>query len=91
MGAATTTSACCFSWPGAYSLALMRDDVLGVLAALDLRDVVLVGHSMGGIVAHLVAVAGSGRIGRMVVEDVPPPFPRSRPLPSRPDGELAFD
>lgn len=69
----------------------MRDDVLGVLAALDLRDVVLVGHSMGGIVAYLVAVAGGGRIGRVVVEDVPPPFPPSRPLPSRPDGELAFD
>jgi hypothetical protein len=33
------------SWPGHYSFLLMRDDVLGVLDALDLSDVVLVGHS----------------------------------------------
>lgn len=64
------------TWPGRYSFTLMRDDVLGVLDALDLRDVVLVGHSMGGIVAYLVAHAHPGRIARLVVEDAPPPFPR---------------
>ena len=56
------------SWPGTYSFTLMRDDVLGVLDALDLHDLVLVGHSMGGTVAYLVAQAQPGRIARLVVE-----------------------
>ena len=79
------------TWPGTYSLTLMRDDVLGVLDALDLRDLVLVGHSMGGAVAYLVAQAQPGRIARLVVEDAPPPFPRERPVPARPEGALLFD
>jgi 3-oxoadipate enol-lactonase len=79
------------TWAGAYSFALMRDDVLGVLEALDLHDVVLVGHSMGGTVAYLVAQAQPDRIARLVVEDAPPPFSRERPVPARPAGELPFD
>ena len=79
------------TWPGTYSFTLMRDDVLGVLDALDLHDLVLVGHSMGGTVAYLVAQAQPGRIARLVVEDAPPPFPRERPIPARPAGELPFD
>jgi 3-oxoadipate enol-lactonase len=79
------------SWPGTYSFPLMRDDVLGVLEALDLHDLVLVGHSMGGTVAYLVAQAQATRIARLVVEDAPPPFPRERPLPVRPAGDLPFD
>jgi 3-oxoadipate enol-lactonase len=79
------------TWPGTYSFTLMRDDVLGVLDALDLQDLVLVGHSMGGTVAYLVAQAQPGRIARLVVEDAPPPFPRKRPVPARPAGELSFD
>ncbi len=79
------------SWPGTYSLTLMRDDVLGVLDALGLHDVVLVGHSMGGAVAYLVAQAQPARIARLVVEDAPPPFPRERPVPERPAAELPFD
>jgi pimeloyl-ACP methyl ester carboxylesterase len=39
--------------PGAYSFTVMRDDVLGVLDALDLHDLVLVGRSLGGTVAYL--------------------------------------
>lgn len=72
------------SRPGRYSFELMRDDVLDVLDVLDLRDVVLVGHSMGGVVAYLVAQIQPGRVSRLVVEDVPPPFPRIRPMPERP-------
>lgn len=69
----------------------MREDVLGVLDALDLHDVVLVGHSTGGAVAYLVAQARPDRIARLVVEDAPPPFPRERAVPARPSGELPFD
>ena len=78
-------------WPGTYSFELMRDDVIAVLDALGLHDVVLVGHSMGGTVAYLVAQAQPERIKRLVIEDAPPPFPRTRPVPERPEGALPFD
>ncbi|MFT2815346.1 alpha/beta fold hydrolase [Leifsonia sp. A12D58] len=78
-------------WPGVYSFELMRDDVIEVFDALGLHDVLLVGHSMGGTVAYLIAQAQPDRIARLVVEDVPPPFPRTRTAPARPEGELGFD
>ncbi|MFF8652667.1 alpha/beta fold hydrolase [Streptomyces huasconensis] len=78
-------------WPGEYSLRLMRDDVLGFLDALALDRVDLVGHSMGGIVAYLLASAHPHRARRLVLEDVPLPRPRERTTPTRPDGELTFD
>lgn len=78
-------------WPGAYSLELVRDDVLGVLDALGLTGVTLVGHSLGGVVAYLAASARPGLIRRLVVEDACPPYPRDGPPPDRPPGELLFD
>jgi 3-oxoadipate enol-lactonase len=78
-------------WPGTYSFELMRDDVIEVLDILNLRDVILVGHSMGGAVAYLLAQAQPGRIARLVIEDTPPPFPRTRALPEQPEGDLPFD
>lgn len=79
-------------WPGEYSYELMRDDVVGVLDALGLGEVVLVGHSMGGAVAHLVTQTRPDRVAALVLEDAPPPFPRApRTLPDRPPGPLPFD
>lgn len=78
-------------WPGEYSLELMRDDVLALLDALDLPSVDLVGHSLGGFVAHLVAQQSPSRVDRLVLEDVPAPLPREVVPPVRPPGELAFD
>lgn len=78
-------------WPGTYSFQLMADDVVGVLDQLGLEDVALVGHSLGGLVAYLVAQQRPARIHRLVVEDAPPPYPRDRPVPERPDGPLPFD
>ncbi|MFE2268317.1 alpha/beta fold hydrolase [Streptomyces lavendulae] len=77
--------------PGAYSLELMRDDVIGLLAALGLDRVDLVGHSMGGVVAHLVAQARPWRVVRLVLEDAPAPLPREARAPVRPEGELPYD
>ncbi len=78
------------SWPGVCSFKLMRDDVFGVLDALELHNVVLLGHSMGGTGAYLVAHAQPSRVTRLVVEDAPPPFPRTgRARP--PAGEFPFD
>jgi 3-oxoadipate enol-lactonase len=78
-------------WPGTYSLQLMCDDVLGALDQLGLGTVTLIGHSMGGGVAYLAAMQRPGRIGRLIVEDAPPPFRRDRAIPARPAGSLDFD
>ncbi|MFI6977184.1 alpha/beta fold hydrolase [Embleya sp. NPDC050154] len=78
-------------WPGDYSLELMRDDLVGFLDALGLERVDLIGHSMGGIVAYLIAQEHPDRVGRLVLEDVSVPLPREAVPPSRPEGELGFD
>ena len=79
------------SWPRRYSFEAMRDDVATLIDALGLGEVILVGHSMGGVVAYLLALGRPDLVAALVVEDVPPPFPRTRALPQRPSGELAFD
>ncbi|MFJ3820855.1 alpha/beta fold hydrolase [Streptomyces nodosus] len=78
-------------WPGEYSLELMQTDVLRFLDALGLGPVDLVGHSMGGIVAYLLAENCPQRVSRLVLEDVSTPRPRERTTPTRPDGTLTFD
>ncbi|MCX3061021.1 alpha/beta fold hydrolase [Streptomyces beihaiensis] len=78
-------------WPGEYSLELMRTDVLRFLDALGLGQVELIGHSMGGVVAYLIAQEQPERVGRLVLEDTPLPRPREPVPPVRPDGDLNFD
>jgi pimeloyl-ACP methyl ester carboxylesterase len=63
--------------PRAYSFDLMRADVVGLLDALPLDRVTLVGHSMGGGVALRIAEEHPGRVARLVLEDVAPPYPRT--------------
>lgn len=60
-------------WPGEYTYELMRDDVLALFDALDLSEVTLVGHSMGGTVACLVAEESPSRLARLILEDTGPP------------------
>jgi pimeloyl-ACP methyl ester carboxylesterase len=79
------------SRPGTYSFELMRDDVLGLMDALDLARVSLVGHSLGGVVAYLVAEQSPGRVERLVLEEAPPPFPLGLATPQPPGGPVAFD
>lgn len=78
-------------WPGEYSLDLMRADVLRFLDVLRLDAVNLVGHSMGGVVAYMLAQDHPRRVSRLVLEDVPLPRPRRPVAPVRPDGDLTFD
>ncbi|MFE9920983.1 alpha/beta fold hydrolase [Streptomyces sp. NPDC005774] len=78
-------------WPGDYSLELMRADVLRFLDALGLDRVDLIGHSLGGIVAYLLAQDHPQRVSRLVLEDAPVPRPREPSTPARPDGALTFD
>lgn len=78
-------------WPGEYSLELMCADVVAWLDALALDRVDLIGHSMGGAVALLVAGQHPQRIGRLVLEDVMAPRPREAAVPGKPPGELSYD
>jgi len=78
-------------WPGDYSLELMQADVLQFLDTLGLGPVDLIGHSLGGIVAYLLAENHPQRVSRLVLEDVPVPRPREKTTPTRPDGVLTFD
>ncbi|MFE9664192.1 alpha/beta fold hydrolase [Streptomyces sp. NPDC005955] len=78
-------------WPGEYAVDRMRADVRGFLDGLGLHRVDLIGHSLGGIVAYLVAADRPARVHRLVLEDVPVPRPREPTHPTRPDGDLSFD
>lgn len=77
--------------PAGYSLQLMCDDVLAVLGQLGLRQVTLVGHSLGGVIACLVAAARADVVVRLVLEDACPPYARDATVPGRPPGDLPFD
>lgn len=80
-------------WPGEYAFESMRDDVIGFLEALGLDRIVLIGHSLGGTVALLVAEQAPERVARLVLEDsVPPPPGRVKMPPQiRPEGALGYD
>jgi pimeloyl-ACP methyl ester carboxylesterase len=77
--------------PGEYSFDAMTTDVTAALDRLGLRDVVLVGHSMGGNVALRVAGTRPDLVARLVVEDSCPPYDRERPAIERPEGTLDLD
>ena len=62
-----------------YALSSIRDDVVHLLDALDLRDVVLIGHSVGGYAALAAALHAPGRISRLVLEDLAAPPRHSAP------------
>lgn len=57
----------------AVDLELHVRDVLAVLEVEDLREVVLVGHSYGGIVATVVADRAPERLARLIYLDAPVP------------------
>lgn len=76
-----------------YSFELMRDDVLAFLDATRIRHCVLVGHSMGGIVAVLLALAAPDRVTHLILEDASAPKPGtlSRPPVDHPTEPTPFD
>ncbi|MFF7069965.1 alpha/beta fold hydrolase [Streptomyces pseudovenezuelae] len=80
-------------WPGAYACEAMRDDMLGFLAAVGAGRADVVGHSLGGTVACLLAQEAPAVVRRLVLEDVPAPLPLDPPRPPAPapDSALPFD
>lgn len=77
--------------PGGYSFDALCADVVAFLDTLGLTGVTLVGHSMGGVVTYRAALARPDLVSRIVVEDVPPPYRRDRPVAQRPDEPVGFD
>jgi pimeloyl-ACP methyl ester carboxylesterase len=53
-----------------YSRVAYRDDVIALLAHLELDSVVLVGHSLGGANAYQLAAYLPDRITALVIEDI---------------------
>ena len=78
-------------WPGDYSVEFMAADVLGFLDALKLGRMDLIGHSMGGLVAYLLAGDHPHLVSRLILEDVAALLPRERGTPERSEGELPYD
>lgn len=74
-----------------YSFELMRDDVLALLDSLGLRDVTIIGHSLGAVLAYLAALAEPEAVRILVLEEPPPPIPLARPLPEAPDTPRPYD
>ncbi|MFI0896122.1 alpha/beta fold hydrolase [Streptomyces sp. NPDC020983] len=69
-----------------YTFETMRDDVFALLGELGLDEVTVVAHSLGTVVASLVAMDRPSAVRRMVLEDGPLPFPADppRPVPADP-------
>jgi pimeloyl-ACP methyl ester carboxylesterase len=55
--------------PPLYSYERLAADLAEVAEKLDLRDFVLIGHSMGGTVCLLYAATYPGRVGKLIVVD----------------------
>jgi len=55
--------------PQTYSWKTFAADLNALAEKLDLRDFVLVGHSMGGMISLVYAATHPGRMGRLVVVD----------------------
>jgi pimeloyl-ACP methyl ester carboxylesterase len=62
-----------------YSLFAQADDVAGVIEALNLTDFVLVGHSMGGKIAQMLAGRRPDGLRALVLVAPAPPTPLQAP------------
>ncbi|WP_205302109.1 alpha/beta fold hydrolase [Nonomuraea montanisoli] len=78
-------------YPGSYAVADMADDVAELLRHLGIDTAVVVGHSLGGVVACLLAMRHPGLVGRLVLEDPPQPYPLEGRPPLEEDDSTGFD
>jgi 3-oxoadipate enol-lactonase len=54
---------------GAYTLDMLADDVLGLVASLKIKSGIYCGLSIGGMIGQTIAIRGSGPFERMVLAD----------------------
>ncbi len=73
--------------PASYCWKYFSDDINALVEKLDLRDYVLVGHSMGGMVSLVHAATHPGRVGALVVIDSVMLMPMERVTRMRAFGE----
>ncbi|PWC37980.1 alpha/beta hydrolase [Azospirillum sp. TSO35-2] len=74
-----------------YALDDLADDALGVIHALDLKRYVLVGHSMGGKVAQLIAAQRPDGLAGLILVAPAPPTPIALPQVARDMMARAYD
>ncbi len=72
--------------PGPYTLRQLADDTFALLADAGLGDYVLVGHSMGGKVAQLVAAARPAGLRGLVLVGSGPATPPAQITPEYQEG-----
>jgi len=77
----------------AYSFEQIRNEVSAAIEALELDQLSIVGHSLGGMLGYLIAAQRPAWLAGLVLEEAPPPLPLDppRPPPDRPEAELDFD
>lgn len=68
---------------GRYDLVAMADDVMAIIRQLNLGRVVLVGHSMGGKIAQIVAARRPPQLVGLVLVAPSPPTPMPVPADVR--------
>lgn len=74
-----------------YGLTELADDAMGVIAALGLSSYVLVGHSMGGKVAQLIASRRPSELAGLILIAPAPPSPMALPEAARTAMTHAYD
>lgn len=77
--------------PTGYALSDLADDALALVDALHLESYLLVGHSMGGKVAQLVASRRPRGLRGLVLVAPAPPTPLALPLDARQGMVHAYD
>lgn len=80
-------------WATAYGLSDFRDDVLEAMDVLGVLAAAVIGHSMGAVVAYLLAATHPDRVRALVLEDMPAPVPADppRPIPDGPEPGQTYD
>ena len=64
---------------GPYTFEVFADDLIFLLDSLEIGSVDLIGHSLGGHAASILAQRQPTRVRRLVIEDAPPPpYPGDR-------------
>jgi pimeloyl-ACP methyl ester carboxylesterase len=64
-----------------YTTRMFCDDAAAVLEELQIRDAVVLGHSMGGRVAQLLALEYPERVGQLILASTGAAFPGAMGLP----------